>query len=146
VACPFFVPSRRLEITGWVRPPRFPLGDPFGGACHAHPADIIEPPEARQRELCNCGYARGRCDRFPDDSAADAVRFSVADDTPARLLVVYVVEKDHAPTEHGKLEYAIDDARLDGPVITDVLVKQARAFLESYLRRKSGTTTPSSNF
>lgn len=137
MACPFFLPSRRLEIAGWVRPPRFPLGDPFGGACHARPADVVEPPEARQRELCNCGYARGRCDRFPGESTADAVRFSVTDDTPDRLLVVYVVEKDHAPAEHGTLEYAVADARLNGPVISDVLVQQARAFLESYLRRRA---------
>jgi hypothetical protein len=137
VACPFFVPSRRLEIAGWVRPPRFPLGDPFAGACHARPADVVEPPEARQRELCNCGYARGRCDRFPGDSAADAVRFSVTNDSPSRVLLVYVVEKDHAPAEHGILEYAVGDARLDGPHISDILVQQARAFLESYLRRRA---------
>jgi hypothetical protein len=136
VACPFFAPSRRLEIAGWVRPPRLPLGDPFGGACHAQPADIIEPPEARQRELCNCGYARGRCDRFPGNGAADAVRFSVTDETTSRLRVVYVVEKDHVPAEFGTLEYLIDDARLGGPPISDVLVQQARAFLESYLRRR----------
>jgi hypothetical protein len=138
VACPFFVPSRRLEIAGWVRPPRFPLGDPFGGACHARSGDVIEPPEARQRELCNCGYARGRCDRFPGDSAADAVRFSVTDETLTRVSVVYVVEKDHAPAEFGTLEYAIEESRLEGPHISDVLVQQARAFLESYLSRRAG--------
>src|SRR6185295_3704525 len=136
MACPFFFPTRRLEIAGWVRPPRFPLGDLFGGACHACPAEIVEPTEARQRELCNCGYARGRCDRFPGDSAADAVRFSVTDDTAARVSLVYVVEKDHAPAEHGTLEYFVEDARLDGPRISDVLEQQARAFLESYLRRR----------
>ena len=137
MACPFFVPSRRLEITGWLHPPRLPLGDPFGGACHAHPAEIVEPPEAQQRELCNCGYARTRCDRFPSGSAPDAVRFSVTDDTAVRLSVVYVVEKDHAPTEFGTLEYLIADAHLDGPPISDVLTQQARAFLESYLRRRA---------
>jgi hypothetical protein len=113
------------------------LGDPFGGACHARPAEIVEPTEARQRELCNCGYARGRCDRFPGDSAADAVRFSVTEDTPGRLSLVYVVEKDHAPAEHGILDYSVDDARLDGPHISDILVQQARAFLESYLGRRA---------
>jgi hypothetical protein len=136
VACPFFVPSRRLEIAGWIRPPRLPLGDPFGGACHAQPADIVEPPESRQRELCNCGYARGRCDRFPGTSPADAVRFSVTGDTLARLSMVYVVEKDHAPAEHGVLEYVVGDARLEGPPVSDVLMHQARAFLESYLSRR----------
>jgi hypothetical protein len=138
VACPFFAPSRRLETTGWIRPPRFPLGDSFAGACHAQPADIVEPPESQhQRDLCNCGYARDRCDRFPGNSAADAVRFSVTDDTPARLLVVYVVEKDHAPAEFGTLEYNVADARLDGSPLSDVLIQQARAFLESYLSRRA---------
>jgi hypothetical protein len=61
------------------------------------------------------------------------VRFSVTDDTPTRLLVVYVVEKDHAPVEFGTLEYLIADARLDGSLINDVLAQQAQAFLESYL-------------
>jgi hypothetical protein len=125
-----------LEIVGWVRPPRFPLGDPFGGACHAQPADVIEPPEARQREVCNCGYARGRCDRFPAGNAADAVRFSVTGDGADRLLVVYVVEKNHAPAEYGTLEYEIGDARLNGAPISEVLVQQARAFVESYLNRR----------
>ena len=137
MACPFFVPSRRLENAAWVIPPRLPLGDPFGGACHAHPADIIEPPESQQREICNCGYARGRCDRFPANDAPDAVRFSVTDDSPARLSVVYVVEKDHTPAEFGTLEYTVADARLAGSPIGDVLAHQARAFLESYLRRRA---------
>jgi len=137
MACPFFAPSRRLDLAGWVRPPRFPLGEPFGGACHALPSAIIEPPEARQRELCNYGYARGRCDCFPDGSAADAVRFSVTDETPATLSIVYAVEKDHAPVEFGTLEYLIAEARLDGAPISDVLVQQARAFLESYLSRRA---------
>jgi hypothetical protein len=136
VACPFFAPSRRLGTTGWIRPPRFPLGDSFAGACHAQPADIVEPPESRLRELCNCGYARDRCDRFPGNSAADAVRFSVTDDAPTRLSVVYVVEKDHAPVEFGTLEYLIADARLNKAPISDILAHQARAFLESYLRRR----------
>ena len=134
MACPFFAPSRRLENAGWVRPPRYPLGDLFSGTCHAQPSD---PAEGRQDELCNNGYARGRCDRFPGGSAPDAVRFSVTEDTPNRLLLVYVVEKDHAPVEFGALEYAIDDARLDGPPISDVLTRQARAFLESYLRSRA---------
>ena len=87
--------------------------------------------------MCNCGYARGRCDRFPGDGAADAVRFSITEDTPDKLLVVYVVEKDHAPAEFGTLEYGVADSRLEGPHISDVLVQQARAFLESYLSRRT---------
>ncbi len=136
MACPFFVPSRRLENAGWVRPPRYPLGDLFSGTCHASASNLTE---GHHDECCNFGYARGRCDCFPGGDAADAVRFSVTEDTPNRLSVVYVVEKDHAPAEHGTLEYLIADARLDGPLISDVLVQQARAFLESYLRRRASS-------
>ena len=138
MACPFFAPSRRLENTDWVLPPRYPLGDLFSGACHASASNLTEGHhDDHQEECCNFGYARGRCDRFPGGAAADAVRFSVTDDTPTRLLVVYVVEKDHAPTEFGTLEYLIADARLGGPLISEVLAQQARAFLESYLRRRA---------
>ncbi len=142
MACPFFVPSRRLELTGWARPPRLPLGDLWAGTCQARPDETFEPPENQQREVCNCGYARGRCDRFPGNGAPDAVRFSVTDDTPARLLVVYVVEKDHAPAEFGTLEYTVESASLNGPYIGDVLVRQARAFLESYLSRRAQRAAP----
>jgi len=71
------------------------------------------------------------------------VRFSITEDTANRVRVIYVVEKDHAPVEHGTLEYLVDDARLEGPVISDVLVQQARAFLESYFRRKRGQVASS---
>jgi hypothetical protein len=113
------------------------LGDTFIGACHARPSEIFKPPEAQhQRDLCNCGYARGRCDRFPGGDAPDAVRFSVTGDTPTRLSVVYVVEKDHAPVEFGTLEYTIDESSFEGSRVSDILTQQARAFLESYLRRR----------
>ena len=134
MACPFFAPSRRLENTDWVLPPRYPLGDLFSGTCHASASNLTE---GHHEECCNFGYARTRCDRFPGDNAPDAVRFSVTDDTPTKLLVVYVVEKDHAPVEHGTLEYAVADARLDGPPISEVLVQQARAFIDSYLNRRA---------
>ena len=120
MACPFFAPSRRLENTVWLLPPRYPLGDLFSGTCHASSSNLTE---GHHDDPCNFGYARGRCDRFPGGNAADAVRFSVTEDTPNRLLVA--------------LEYVIADARLDGPPISDVLVQQARAFLESYLSRRT---------
>jgi hypothetical protein len=142
VACPFFVPSRRLDLSGWVRPPRLPLGDAWAGTCEARAGEIFEPPESQQREVCNCGYARGRCDRFPGIGAPDAVRFSVTHDTPARLLVVYVVEKDHAPAEFGTLEYTVDSASLNGPPMSNILVRQVQAFLASYLSRRAQRASP----
>ena len=145
MACPFFAPSRRLENTGWVIPPRYPLGDLFSGTCHA--SAVVNPTEGSPRPIAATTVTPvGRCDRFPGGSTPDAVRFSVTHDAGPRVSLTYVVEKDHSPVELGTLEYDVADARLDGPVISDVLVQQARAFVESYLRRKSGTTTPSSNF
>ena len=132
MACPFFLPVRMLDRGAWTNPPRLPLGEPYYGTCVARPSDPFSAPETVQRELCNCGYARGLCDRFPEDSAADAVRFSARSEAEGRVRLVYIVEKDHAPLEHGELEY-------DGAVIghgSELLHAQARAFAESYLRRR----------
>ncbi len=132
MACPFFVPMRVLDQGGWINPPRMPLVEPYYGRCVARPADPFSAPETVQRELCNCGYARGQCDRFPEFSAADAVRFSVKADRGGLLRLVYVMEKDHAPVEHGELEY---DGGVSGHT-SELLQAQARAFAESYLRRR----------
>jgi hypothetical protein len=128
------MPSRRLDQAGWLRPPRLPLGDPWGGTCHAQPADIVEPLESLQREVCNSGYARGRCERFPAD-APDAVRFSVTHEAEELVRLVYLLEKDHAPAEHGFLEFA--DGRATGEAKNELLAQQARAFVESHLRQRA---------
>ena len=134
MACPFFMPSRRLEHVGWVVPPRLPLGDPWGGTCHAHADDIIEPPDLQQRELCNCGYARARCERFPGGESADAIRFSITGDTGGVIKMVYIIEKDHAPAAHGVLQFP-EAGEVTG--VSALIAQQARAFLESYLHRRA---------
>ena len=58
MACPFFKPARRLDAGGWDPPPRLPLGDAWAGECTAGCGE--QPVESTQREVCNCGYARGR--------------------------------------------------------------------------------------
>lgn len=128
------MPSRRLEHVGWVRPPRLPLGDPWGGTCHARADDIVEPPDLRQRELCNCGYARTRCDRFPGGEAADAMRFSITGYSGGVIRMVYIVEKDHAPASHGVLEFPAS-GEITG--VSYLLAEQAKAFLRSYLHRRT---------
>jgi len=129
VACPFFLPLAPLESGPWsqywTHRPRLPLGEAYAGVCRAIPDSPHAPPDERQRELCNCGYARGLCDRFPAGAAADAVRFSVIAEEPLRL--IYILEKDHAPVSHGELDPS-------GPCADQILVAQARAFAESYAR------------
>ena len=119
MSCPFFKPLLRLDAGGWDPSPRLPLGDAWGGVCVS--GCDWAPPEATQREVCNIGYARGRCDRFPAERVADAVRFSAAGDR-----LVYILEKDHAPVEHGEIDSATDPR--------EPLASQARAFAESWRR------------
>jgi len=119
MACPFFRPLRRLDSGGWTPAPRLPLGGAWGGECSADGAG--EPPEPIQRDLCNSGYARGRCERFPANAIADAVRFSI---TPSGRLI-YILEQDHAPVEHGEIDAAHDPR--------EPLASQARAFMENRL-------------
>jgi hypothetical protein len=110
-------------------------GAAFAGVCHAVPDESHQPSPQRQENLCNCGYARGICERFPKDAIADAVRFSVTADEPRRLSLVYIFEKDHAPAEFGELEYSIVKQTLLSPVANQVLAIQAEAFIENYLAR-----------
>ena len=112
MSCPFFKPLRILDAGGWIPAPRLPLGSAWAGECTMGG----DPPEAAQRELCNQGYARGRCEQFPPDSAADAVRFSLSLD--GRL--IYILERDHAPVEHGEIDPATDPR--------EPLAAQAKAF------------------
>ena len=69
---------------------RLPLGQAYQGLCHAANAD---PPTGARLKLCNLGYARGRCDRFPPAHDVDANRFSRAADGS----IVWIEEADHAP-------------------------------------------------
>jgi hypothetical protein len=124
VACPYFEPVQPLESSAWARPPRYPLGDAYTGVCRARPDAAFEPPKERQEAVCNFGYAHGQCDCFPSGGSPDAVRFSILADEGERITVLYVLEKDYAPVEHGAPSQGL-------------VAIQARAFLSSYLRRRS---------
>jgi hypothetical protein len=136
MACPYFYPVARFETSPWSLPPRLPLGDAFSGLCRA-PGSAAQPPaqppfqpdETRIREVCNLGYGRHACEQFPATSAADAIRFHVAQDSGELINIQHVFEKDGWPGEHG------DAASLTN----ETLRRQAQAFLESYLKRRNGT-------
>ncbi len=121
MACPFFEPRELLPPGFWTHRPRLPLGDAYSGLCHARG----DPSGEHQYELCNHGYARGLCEHFPASCSTDAVRFSVTCEEPLRL--VYILEKDHAPIEHGEL------------APNSIVVSQACAFVASYLRLRAET-------
>jgi hypothetical protein len=115
-----------------------PLGDHWAGACRAIPEQASQPDAATLRMLCNLGYARGACNRFPEGDGPDAVRFTIAGDDGATLRLYYVVEQNHHPFAHGPLAYSRALAGFAEPPAGQALRGQAQAYVESYLRRKSG--------
>lgn len=98
--CPFFEPREPLEWSAWPGKYRPPLGRPYDGLCRAVAGQPHKPDRGHAIRCCNLGYARGACDRLPEDSA-DAVRFSLT--RGGGLL--WVVEKSHLPLAHGSLAH-----------------------------------------
>ena len=116
-----------------------PLGDWWKGICHAIPA---EPRNAGgvgcdiSGAFCNLGYARGGCARFPLGEGPDAVRFTISRHESTVIGVDYVLERDHHPFAHGRLEYSLAATAFVAPPEGAILSRQAQAYVESYLRRK----------
>jgi hypothetical protein len=135
MACPYFYPvearagSATLPLGGWWKgvclalpgAPYAEAGAAGGGCCDAH---------------CNLGYARGECARFPAGEGPDAVRFTISGHEGTAIRIYYVVECDHHPFAHGRLEYSPAAAGFLAPPETAILARQAQAYVESYLRRK----------
>ena len=104
--------------------------------CLAEPDCPIEPEESRLT-VCNLGYARGDCPRFPADSSADAIRFALHRDDGQSLQIYYVLERGHHPVEHGQLLYTIAGNCVSPALPDKMLHQQAAAYAGSYLRRKA---------
>ena len=137
MACPYFYPLP--EPVPPLESLPLPLGDAWPGLCHASGGVPVAPEAASLVSLCHLGYARGRCSHFPkDDAGPDAVRFGISADTGAALAIHYVLERDHHPFAHGPLSYSVATGRFVEAVPEDILMRQAEAYVESYLRRRPG--------
>ena len=121
----------------WPNAPKLPLGDAYAGLCQADPVHESEPGLPALRDLCNLGYARGRCARFPPGDGPDAVRFSVERDRDGLIRICWVREKDHRPFDHGPLEYSLETHDFSAAPVDAAVVRQAHAYISSYLRRKT---------
>jgi hypothetical protein len=141
VACPFFMPTSKLENAGWLHPSRLPLGGGWAGQCCAPGHEGVQPTHEELRELCNLGYPAG-CSRLPKERVYDAVRFSVARDRGEQLQVLFVFESRHRPAGHGMLEYDVSLGRWVSPHADLRIQKMAECYLQSYLLRRSQHATP----
>lgn len=130
MCCPYFSPARRLSGSGGA------LGDCWAGACQSPAGACEQVDEELVRRLCNSGYARDRCSRFPAGDGPDAVRFAIWRDDGASIAVRFAIERDHHPFAHGTLEYARGPAGFKEPPASALLEQEARAYIHSYLRRK----------
>jgi hypothetical protein len=137
MACPYFCPesSPQAAFAG-PQNAMLPLGDVWMGVCRAAPDLPWQPDPAISGTLCNLGYARGQCDRFPAGNGPDAVRFTITADRGSSLGLYYVLERDHHPFAHGPLEYSPAAAAFSPPLSDASLDIQARAYITSYLRRR----------
>lgn len=111
------------------------MGAGFCGTCRAAKEEIV-PTEAELRDFCNLGYA-GQCPRLPADRRADCVRFAVARDDGQRIALQYILERDHAPVEHGVVEFSCDGQRWLSKLEDACLQRQAECYLATYLERRS---------
>ncbi|MGA3096811.1 MAG: hypothetical protein ABSF25_10190 [Bryobacteraceae bacterium] len=131
MCCPYFDPTQPRGAGGSAM---LPLGGEWAGLCRAEPAAPVQPDDAG---LCNLGYARGACPRFPNGEGPDAVRFTVQAVEETGLRLYYVVERDHHPFAHGPLEFSLASGALMNPPHGQWLGRQALAYVRSYLRRKA---------
>lgn len=114
-----------------------PLGDLWAGHCLAAPEHPRPVRERGHRPLCNLGYARLECGNFPPGEVPDAARFAIRAERPGIVEVDYVLERDHLPFAHGRIEYSCAGGTVTGIAPDGTLARQVRAYAESYLRRKT---------
>jgi hypothetical protein len=136
MACPYFFPTEPRVCANTPQQAMLPLGGTWTGFCRAVPEGVRPPEDAIVRSLCNLGYARGNCSRFPSDAGPDAVRFTISRDDGEALKLYYVVERDHHPFSHGPLEYSMAREAFADPSPGETICRQANAYVQSYLRRK----------
>lgn len=144
MACPFFMPTRKLDGGGWLHPSRLPLGGGWHGQCYAPGRESSEPTSDELHQFCNLGYA-ARCPHLPKERSADAVRFSVSRDAGTQLLLQFVCEFDHRPASHGTLEYDLSLNRWIGIHADPRIQRMAECYLEAYMFRRNRTPPESAN-
>jgi hypothetical protein len=133
MACPYFEPVQPCSPHPGAGTAMRPLGDHWNGICQADPASPAPIEDSPRAPLCNLGYARGICARFPAGDGPDAVRFIIAAASENALRILYTIERDHHPYLHGALEFARGDETVTPS--DPMLRRQAGAYVRSYRAR-----------
>ncbi len=133
MACPYFHPVERVADN--AKRPRLPLGDSYAGVCRANPKKEWRPDPVTLESSCNMGAAAS-CPHFPKGARTDALRFSIIGEHEGFLRIFYVAERKHTAVEHGALEFSVAQHKFVDGHPNQLLTDQARAYAESYLRRK----------
>ena len=92
------------------------------------------PAEMDLKEFCNLGYAQ-QCEKLPAHRRADSVRFSVANDARSLIRLNYSCELNHAPVEHGVLDYDCEARSWQVAHQDACIQRQAECYVETYLER-----------
>lgn len=132
MACPFFIPTERLDGV-FTFPDRLPLGAGWHGVCGAPGQMLARPTEEELREQCNLGHAC--CSRLPEDRSADSVRFSARIAEGHTITVRYVFERGCRPAGGGQLEYDEREQRWRTPLNDETLQRQADCFVQAWRTR-----------
>lgn len=77
---------------------------------------------------------------MPAARCADGVRFAVARDEGARIILHYVSERQHQPVEYGRLEYDCAERSWIASMRDACLQRQAECYIEVYLERRPRKT------
>ena len=133
MACPFFIPTERLD-GAWKFPDRLPLPPGFSGVCGAPGQMLVRPEDHELRDHCNLGHAA--CNRLPEQRPADSIRFSAKSVERSRIQVRYVYEKDCRPAGGGTLEYDDRERRWLSAIDDETLLRQAECFVDSWRSRQ----------
>ncbi len=136
MACPYFLPTERVASDLWPHRARLPLGDGFSGVCTAPGHEGEAVAEQELKDFCNLGYAKC-CPHLPEERHADAVRFIVTQDHENVIALYYTCERDHAPRDHGAMQYDCAQRRWASTHADARIQRMAECYLQSYLSRKS---------
>jgi len=119
----------------WLHPLRLPLGAGWSGCCSASGQETT-PSDSTLHDLCNLGNATA-CPHLPRERDWDAIRFSVAHTSPDQITVWYVCELEHAPVEHGKLNFDRVEEHWLNPHADARVQRLAACYLETYRSRRN---------